>query len=84
MRARERGEGALSVTFILWLTFYGRMRALASAAREQAFADALVAMTALAFAAGELLAKGRPASAVTRAERNPDAVNARCQRASAI
>jgi outer membrane protein len=32
-----------------------RMRALASAAKEQAFADALVAMTALAFASGELL-----------------------------
>jgi outer membrane protein TolC len=33
----------------------GRMRALASAAKEQTFADALVAMTSLAFAAGELL-----------------------------
>ncbi|HEX7942604.1 MAG TPA: TolC family protein [Gemmatimonadaceae bacterium] len=32
-----------------------RMRALASAAKEQAFADALVAMTTLAFVAGELL-----------------------------
>jgi hypothetical protein len=32
-----------------------RMRALASATKEQAFADALIAATTLAYAAGELV-----------------------------
>lgn len=59
--AAATAEAAAARSYMTGLTSLGdamnaeRMSALASAAKEQAFADALVAMTTLAFAAGELL-----------------------------
>jgi outer membrane protein TolC len=59
--AAATAEAAAAKSYVNGLTTLSdamnaeRMRALASAAREQAFGDALVAMTTLAFVAGELL-----------------------------